>query len=161
MIAQKDEPSWGWWLAQGATTLWEQWNGTESRNHIMFDDVSAWFTKALAGIQPDPLVPGFKHFYVTPQVVGDLTSARGEYDSIRGRIVSEWTLEKGRFKLHVVVPPNTQATVSVPGASAAAVTEGRGPASQAKGVKSFRDEQGGAVFEIESGEYRFAAPRGP
>ena len=160
MIAQKDEPSWGWWLAQGATTLWEQWNGTESRNHIMFDDVSAWFTKALAGIQPDPQIPGFKHFFIRPNVVGDLTSARGGYDSIRGRIVSEWTLEKGRFKLRVVVPPNTTATVRVPGARADAVSEGRVSATKAKGVKSSGDQQGGAVFEIESGEYQFAASYG-
>ena len=66
MVAQNDQPSWGWWLEQGATTLWEQWNGTESRNHIMFGDVSAWFYKALAGIQPDPRSPGFKHFFDHP-----------------------------------------------------------------------------------------------
>jgi alpha-L-rhamnosidase len=160
MIAQQDEPGWGWWLAQGATTLWEQWNGTESRNHIMFGDVSAWFYKALAGIQPDPQAPGFKHFFIRPNVVGDLTSARGQYDSIHGRIVSEWTLEKGCFKLHVVVPPNTTATVRMPGARSDAVREGRVSATKAEGVKSHRDAQGGAVFEIESGEYRFAAPYG-
>ena len=50
IASQKDLPSWGWWLEQGATTLWEQWNGTESHNHIMFGDISAWFYKALAGI---------------------------------------------------------------------------------------------------------------
>ena len=107
-------------LEQGATTLWEQWNGTESRNHIMFGDISAWFYKALAGIQPDPEAPGFKHFFVRPQVVGDLTSARGVYDSLRGRIVSEWTLKQDKFTLRVVVPPNTRATVFLPGAPAGA-----------------------------------------
>ena len=158
MIAQKDQPSWGWWLEQGATTLWEQWNGTESRNHIMFGDVSAWFYKALAGIQPDPQAPGFKHFFIRPQVLGDLTSARGEYHSIRGRILSEWTLENGLFKLRVVVPPGTRATVRVPGASTDTVSEGHVPASQSKGVTPVRNEQGGAVFDIESGEYQFSAP---
>ncbi len=61
IAAQKDLPSWGWWIEQGATTLWEQWKGTESRNHIMFGDISAWFYKAIAGINPDPQAPGFKH----------------------------------------------------------------------------------------------------
>ena len=159
MVAQKDQPSWGWWLEQGATTLWEQWNGTESRNHIMFGDVSAWFYKALAGIQPDPQAPGFRHFFIRPNVVGDLTFARGEYASIHGRIVSEWKLEKGRFSLRVVVPPNTTATVRVPGASADAVSEGSVPAMKAKGVTRFGNEPGGAVFEIDSGEYQFTAPR--
>ena len=127
----------------------------------MFGDVSAWFYKALAGIQPDPQAPGFKHFFIRPNVVGDLTSARGQYDSIRGRIVSEWTIGNGLLKLRVVVPPNTSATVRVPGATADAVNESRIPATKAKGVKRFRDEQGGAVFEVESGEYHFSAPHGP
>jgi hypothetical protein len=124
----------------------------------MFGDVSAWFYKSLAGIQPDPQAPGFKHFFIRPQVLGDLTSARGEYHSIRGRILSEWTLENGLFKLRLVVPPGTRATVRVPGASTDTVSEGQVPAAHAKGVTPVRNEQGGAVFDIESGEYQFSAP---
>ena len=90
IASQKDLPSWGWWIEQGATTLWEQWNGTESRNHIMFGDISAWFYKALAGINPDPAAPAFKHFIIKPNLVGGLTSAEASYDSVRGRIVSDW-----------------------------------------------------------------------
>jgi alpha-L-rhamnosidase len=154
IIAQQDEPSWGWWLAQGATTLWEQWNGTESRNHIMFGDVSAWFYKALAGIQPDPESPGFKHFYVTPQVVGDLTSARGEYDSIRGRIVSDWRVVNGQFHLRVVVPANTTATVTLP--IAKDVLEKSRPVAQRRAVQLLRSESGRTVVETTSGEYLFS-----
>lgn len=158
MVAQKDQPSWGWWLEQGATTLWEQWNGTESRNHIMFGDVSAWFYKALAGIQPDPQAPGFRHFFISPHLVGDLTSARGEYDSIRGKIVSDWKVAKGRIQLRVIVPPNTVATVRVPGCRVEEVSEGRTPASKAGGVTAARETKDGAVFEVGSGEYEFTAP---
>ncbi|MCX7008489.1 MAG: family 78 glycoside hydrolase catalytic domain, partial [Kiritimatiellaeota bacterium] len=107
IVAQKDKPGWGWWFSQGATTLWEQWDGSSSRNHIMFGDISAWFYKALAGIRPDPQAPGFKHFAINPQVVGALTSARGEYESIRGQIVSDWKLKSDQFRLRVVIPPNS------------------------------------------------------
>src|SRR6185295_12037603 len=93
IAAQPTAPSWGRWLAQGASTLWESWDGSGSRNHIMFGDVSAWFYRALAGIRPD--APGFKRIRIRPQVVGDLTWARGSYDSVYGRIASEWKLEKG------------------------------------------------------------------
>lgn len=154
MVAQKDQPSWGWWLEQGATTLWEQWNGSESRNHIMFGDVSAWFYKALAGIQPDPQSPGFKHFFVSPQVVGDLTSARGEYDSIHGKIVSDWQVVKREFRLNLTVPANTSATVSLP--IEASVLESGKPATQADGVKLLRAEGRRSVFEVEAGSYRFS-----
>lgn len=161
MASQKTQPSWGWWIEQGATTLWEQWNGTESRNHIMFGEISAWFYKALAGINPDPAAPGFKHFLIRPQPVGDLTSARADYDSIHGRITSEWKITDGKFHLRVVVPPNTSATVHVPGATAEQVREGDHPAAGAPGVKSAGQIDGSARFEVGSGEYRFVAPKNP
>ncbi len=154
MVAQDDQPSWGWWLDQGATTLWEQWNGTESRNHIMFGDVSAWFYKALAGIQPDPQSPGFKHFDVTPHVVGGLTSARGEYDSIRGKILSEWQVTSGEFRLNLTIPANSTATVSLP--IAGNVLESGQPAAQSRGVKFLRTAGSRNVFEIGSGNYHFS-----
>ena len=157
IAAQKDLPSWGWWIEQGATTLWEQWDGKASRNHIMFGDISAWFVKTLAGINPDPTAPGFKHIIIKPQPVGDLTSARAEYDSIRGRIVSDWKITHGKFKLHVVVPPNATATVYMPAANLNDVTEGQRPAIKAEGIGSFRYANGGAVFEVVSGSYDFTS----
>ena len=158
IASQKDLPSWGWWIEQGATTLWEQWNGTESRNHIMFGDISAWFYKALAGINLDPSAPAFKHIIVKPNVVGGLTSARASCDSVRGRIVSDWEVEKGHFKLTVKVPANTTATVWVPTTNPSAVVEGGWPAMKAEGVRDFRIEAGRAGFEVGSGTYHFTAP---
>jgi len=156
VASQTTYPSWGHWIERGATTLWETWNGADSQNHIMFGDVSAWFYRALAGIRP--AAPGFKRIRIQPQPVGDLTWARGAYDSIHGRIVSEWRLEDGRFDLTVTIPANTTAVVYVPAESAASVTEGDGPADRAKGVRFQRQEGGSAVFEIGSGTYRFSAP---
>ena len=156
MVAQKDQPSWGWWLEQGATTLWEQWNGSESRNHIMYGDVSAWFYKALAGIQPDPQSPGFKHFFVTPHVMGDLTSASGKYDSIHGKITSEWKVADGALRLSLTIPANTTATVSLPVTDP--VQEAGKPVARAAGVKFLRTEAGRSVFEVASGTYHFSGP---
>src|SRR5207302_1934274 len=90
IVSQKTPPGWGAWLEQGATTLWEQWNGNDSRNHIMFGDVSAWMFKALAGINPDPDHPGFKHFIIKPSFVQGLDWIKAKYDSVRGPIRSEW-----------------------------------------------------------------------
>lgn len=157
IASQRDLPGWGWWIEQGATTLWEQWDGRASRNHIMFGDISAWFYKALAGINPDPAFPGFKHIFITPNPVGDLTFARAEHDSIRGRIVSDWKSSKGQFRLRVVIPPGATATVSVPARHAASVREGRGPATKARGVTFMHHENGRAVYEVKSGEYAFAS----
>jgi alpha-L-rhamnosidase len=158
IVAQKDQPGWGWWFSQGATTLWEQWDGSSSRNHIMFGDISAWFYKALAGIRPDPQAPGFKHFFINPQVVGDLTSASGDYASIRGRIVSDWRLKGDEFRLHVVIPPNTSATVTLPTADLSAARADGEPLAQAEGLSQARVEAGHVVCEAGSGAYDFRCP---
>jgi alpha-L-rhamnosidase len=155
MASQKDLPSWGWWLEQGATTLWENWNGSESRNHIMYGDISAWFYKALAGMNPDPAAPAFKHFIIKPNVVGGLTAARASYDSARGRILSDWKLKDGKFQLTVEVPANTTATVWLPACDAAAVKESGKPVEKAAAVKFLRVEAGRPVYEVGSGTYHF------
>jgi alpha-L-rhamnosidase len=107
-------------LENGATTIWEHWefsDNTFSHNHPMFGSVSEWFYKSLAGIQPDPSGPGFKKFFVRPSVVGDLTWVKAHHDSMYGRIESSWKREGNKLTLTVVVPPNTSATVFVPGTS--------------------------------------------
>lgn len=157
MAAQEDLPGWGWWIKQGATTLWEQWNGRDSRNHIMFGDISAWFFKTLAGINPDLAAPGFKHFRIQPRPAGDLAFARADYDSIHGLISSEWAIQDGHFKLRVVVPANTSATVFVPARAAAAVVAAGGPGQPAEDVKFLRMEKGAAVYAVTSGTHHFSA----
>jgi alpha-L-rhamnosidase len=158
MASQKDLPSWGWWIEQGATTLWEQWNGTESHNHIMFGDISAWFYKALAGINLDPMAPAFKHFIIKPNPVGGLTSAEASYDSVRGRIVSDWRIADGRLDLKVTIPANTTATVYVPTSDYAAIKEAGKPVADAAGVRFLRMEDGRTLFEVGSGSYHFTTP---
>jgi alpha-L-rhamnosidase len=157
MTSQKNLPSWGWWIEQGATTLWEQWNGSESRNHIMFGDISAWFYKALAGINLDPAAPAFKHIIIRPNLVAGLTSAKASYDSVRGRIVSDWKIKDRRLELTVTIPPNTSASVYLPVVDSGRVKEGSKIAAEAEGVKFCRVQQGGSLFEIGSGTYRFTA----
>ncbi len=159
MATQRDQPSWGWWIEQGATTLWEQWNGSESRNHIMFGDISAWFYKALAGINPDPAAPGFKHVIIKPNVVGDLTWARARYQSVRGLIASEWELQDGAFQLKISLPANTTATVFLPTVIPNSILESGKPAASAPGVQLLRVEEGRSVFQVGSGDYSFRAPR--
>ena len=155
IVSQKTIPGWGWWIEQGATTLWDLWDGTSSRNHIMFGDVSAWFYKALAGIRPDPQAPGFKHFFIAPQVVGDLTSASAEYESIRGLIVSDWKLAGYEFRLRVVIPANSRATITLPASDIGAATANGVPLAKSAGLSRPRLEGGHVVCEAGSGEYEF------
>ncbi len=144
IASQKTMPSWGWWIGQGATTMWEQWNGTDSRNHIMFGEIAAWFYKALAGINPDPANPGFKHILITPHPVGDLTWASARHECMRGLIESRWTRQKGLFRLDLTIPANTSASVVLPATKNASIT------LEGKSVKAKN-----ATIEVGSGHHTF------
>ena len=124
----------------------------------MYGDVAAWFYKALCGINPDPAAPGFKHFFIKPNVIGDLTFARGQYDSIRGRIVSDWKVVNGEFQLNLIIPANTSATVSLPIGKASQVQESGKPAGQCQGIRFICEEAQRSVFDVESGTYHFRGP---
>jgi alpha-L-rhamnosidase len=155
IVAQKTLPGWGWWMEQGATTLWESWQGTDSLNHIMFGDVSAWFYKTLAGILPT--APGFGQIEIKPQIVGDLTYARGECETVRGRISSDWRIENGDLLLKIQIPANVTATLYLPGGDLKNITESGKQIEYVKGVRYLRQENGCAVFAIGSGSYSFAS----
>jgi alpha-L-rhamnosidase len=157
MTVQEDYPGWGNMLRRGATSVWEMWNGNGSLNHPALGCIGAWFYQGLGGIRPDLRSPGFQKILIKPAVVGDLTWAKASYNSIHGKITSEWKREGGVFSLHVVIPPNTTATVVVPAKDLNSVTESGQPAAKAVGVKTVAGEGGKAVMEVESGTYTFSS----
>ncbi|MBN2581285.1 MAG: family 78 glycoside hydrolase catalytic domain [Pirellulales bacterium] len=159
MADQRTYPSWGYMLDQGATTLWEQWDGKNSRLHSTFVSIGSWFIEGLAGIRLDPARPGYKHFLIRPGIVGDLQWAKGEYDSPYGKIVSDWKISNGRLALRVEVPPNSSATVFVPADDPSSVAESGRPAAQSPGVRFIGMTDGTAAYEVGSGRYTFSAPR--
>jgi alpha-L-rhamnosidase len=168
IAAQTTYPSWGYMVSQGATTIWELWNGNtaepsmNSGNHMMLvGDLNVWFYEYLAGIRPDPENPGFKHIILKPTPVQGLTYAKATHDSPYGTISSHWKRDGPKFQLEVTIPPNSTATVYVPAASAETVMEGGVPAAKSPSIKFLRDEKGAAVYEVPSGTYSFTADDAP
>jgi alpha-L-rhamnosidase len=161
LATQRTAPSWGNWIDRGATTLWEEWDGSQSRNHIMFGDISSWFIEYLAGIRPDATAPGYKKIIVHPLLLGDLTSARSTRECMYGTISCSWARDGGDGKLtmQVVIPANTSATVYVPAGTGARVLESGKPASQAEGVRSIGTDGDDMVFAVGSGQYEFTAEK--
>lgn len=120
MVTQQDYPSWGNWLRQGATTLYENWdyNGLAwgySQNHIMYGEIGAWFYKALAGINVDPQNPGFKNVILKPHFVEELTYVKASYNSPYGLIKSAWERVGDKIIYKVTVPPGATATLHLEG----------------------------------------------
>lgn len=111
-----DAPGYGFQIKYGVTTLTEQWDPRKgnSYNHFMMGQIEEWFYQSLAGINADPEKPGFKHFFIQPEAVGDMTFAKAEYQSVYGKIVSSWEKKDGKFILEVEIPVNTSATIKLP-----------------------------------------------
>ena len=169
LITNRTFPSWLYMIDNGATTIWERWDGyvkgrgfqdpgMNSFNHWALGAVGEWMWRNIAGLNPDDAQPGWKHFVVSPKPGGAVTWAKAEYQSIRGRIASDWKIEGGKFSLWVTVPPNTTATIFVPTSRADAVTEAGLAAEKTPGVKFLRAEKDAAVYEVGSGTYSFEAP---
>lgn len=153
---QSDHPGYGMQLQKGATSLAESWDaGTgTSQNHFMLGQIEEWFYHDLAGIRSDG--NGFQTITIAPQVVPGIAWVKASYNSIRGNIVSEWHHDLGAFTLAVTIPPGTMATLCVPAASTAGITENGLPAGQSPGVRLLHQKNGCAVFHLASGAYSFA-----
>ena len=120
IMGQKDFPSFGWWLEQGATTTWEQWDGKNSRNHPMFGGGLTWFSRILAGVDTDPENPGFKHFTVRPIPCRDLREISYMTATPYGEVSSRISHDGEKVSVEVTVPNGSTATVFVPKCVAAA-----------------------------------------
>jgi alpha-L-rhamnosidase len=166
LLLQKTAPSWLYPVTQGATTIWERWDGwthdkgfqdagMNSFNHYAYGSIGAWLYAVVAGIDVDPDRPGFKHIILRPRPGGGLKRARAAYDSIYGRIVSDWRLKKSGLDWRIAIPPNTTATVYVPAAEGAEIAEDGVPAQEVAGVTLLRREPDAAVYEVGPGQYHF------
>lgn len=155
---QKDYPSWGFMLAQGATTLWETWkypDNAPSQNHPMFGSIDEWFYRSLLGI--NSLSPGFGKIQIKPQPAGDLEWAKGSYESVKGKITSDWKRSGTQFTLHVVIPPNTRAEIWIPCRANDPIRESGRPILSNDQIKIQGYKDGYSVFNIGSGDYTFEA----
>ncbi len=151
---QTDYPGWGYWIVQGATTLWETWIGNSSRNHHMFSDISAWFYKGLAGINPDPEEPGFKHTILRPNPVEGLYWVKCRHKSPYGWIECNWKVEEGLFSIDIIIPVNCHAVLYPPKQYSKRVFEKTGLTAGTQGMTIKNAGDGTEVMELLSGTYK-------
>ena len=115
ILTQREFPGWGWQIDKGATTLWENWNGLNSQNHIMFGDISAWMYQYLGGIRPQLQAPGFRKFVIQPCFVKKLDHVTAKHSGPYGRITSCWERFGGKIKCQFEIPAGSSADIILPG----------------------------------------------
>jgi alpha-L-rhamnosidase len=168
LLLQQTCPSWLYPVTQGATTIWERWDGwthdkgfqdpgMNSFNHYAYGAIGEWLYATVAGIDIDPECPGYRHLVLRPRPGGRLTSARAALDTMYGRAVSDWHIDGDRFVWTIVVPPNTTATAYVPAVEGTIVQESGRPAEESDGVTLVQRDEETAVYRVVSGRYTFVA----
>ncbi len=126
-----------------------------SFNHYAYGAIGEWMYRVMAGIEIDESAPGYKHILIQPQPGGGFTNVKASHDTMYGKVSSTWNLQDGTFDLAVGIPPNTRATVRLPQAKLANISENGQSLAKANGVTGERQDDDFAVVEISSGDYHF------
>ncbi|BBH23633.1 rhamnosidase [Paenibacillus baekrokdamisoli] len=136
LLLQDTFPSWLYSVRNGATTIWERWDGwtnekgfqdpeMNSFNHYALGSVGEWIYRFVAGIDLQDGIAGYRTFKIQPRPGGGFTHASCRYETLYGTIVSSWRIENGIFTLHAEVPVNTEALIMLP-KSGKGITVGSG-----------------------------------
>ena len=169
LLNREEFPSWLYPVKQGATTIWERWDGLKpdgsfenkdmnSFNHYAYGAVGDWMYQVLGGINIDPAAPGYKHVLIEPQPGGGFTHASASHLSPYGRIATSWKLNGRNLELEVVIPANSSATVRLPRTSPSAVTEGGHALASGSGITAVTAQGSDTLVEVGSGRYVFSYP---
>jgi len=137
LLMQETYPSWLYPVKMGATTIWERWDGIKpdgtfqnkdmnSFNHYAYGAIGDWMYKNIAGIVPSENAPGYKEFTIAPKPGGGITAAKASFESVYGKISSDWQLHGDNMQLLVEVPPNTKAKLVFPDVVAGTVKDEKG-----------------------------------
>ncbi len=125
LLLQKTYPSWLYPITQGATTIWERWDGIKqdgstqtpsmnSYNHYAYGAIGEWMYRQLLGIQVDPEFPGYKHFKIQPLFDPAFDYINGTLESPYGNIAVDWKQDDNSITLALNIPGNSSASLALP-----------------------------------------------
>ena len=110
MLLNPEKPGWLAEIADGATTVWENWEGDLSQNHYSPGAVCQWLFDTCAGIRVD----GENHFVLAPVPGGTLTFAEASYQSLYGKVKSRWEKTGSGVKYAFEIPANCTEEIILP-----------------------------------------------
>jgi alpha-L-rhamnosidase len=166
LLNQKTYPSWLYPVTMGATTIWERWDGIRpdssfqavtmnSFNHYAYGAIGDWMYRHMTGLDTETGAPGYKAIRIQPRPGGGFTEAAAELQTLYGRLASRWQRTGKDLLVDVEIPANTTATVYLPAADAAALTEGGKSLAALPEIQTTTAEKGWVGLKLGSGVYRF------
>lgn len=167
LLLHTDYPSWLYPITKGATTMWEHWDGIKddgsfwdeimnSFNHYSYGSIGDWLYRVVAGLNVDPQKPGYQHIIIRPRPNAALTFTKARYESLYGAIAIGWCRETEGMHMHVVIPANTTATVTLPGVKLQDVMGDARCQVLRSAAHLMKQNEEGVQVEIGSGDYSFA-----
>jgi alpha-L-rhamnosidase len=166
LLLRTEYPSWGYMIAQGATTIWESWSGKLSsekdaaewsHNHFALGAVSGFLFRRIAGIEA--ATPGFESITIRPALDPRVKRGGADYHSVRGWISTRWQQRADGFSLNVSIPANTSARVILPAHPSARVHEGLRGIANRKDLSIIHRSDREVTLEMGSGSYEFLVSR--
>jgi alpha-L-rhamnosidase len=167
LLLQEDYPSWLYQVTQGATTVWEHWDGMRedgslwsadmnSFNHYAYGAIGEWLYRYVAGIQPDEKQPGFKRVHIKPYPGPGLEWADASFESMYGQVKSSWRQQThGEMELCVQIPANTRAEIHLPNADRQTIRENGSLIHQSAEFQFLNSPGTDVAMTLGSGKYRF------
>ncbi|WP_339830953.1 family 78 glycoside hydrolase catalytic domain [Paenibacillus sp. FSL R7-0272] len=167
LLLQEDYPSWLYQVTQGATTVWEHWDGMRedgslwsadmnSFNHYAYGAIGEWLYRYVAGIQPDEKQPGFKKVRIKPYPGPGLEWAKASFESMYGQVKSSWRRQThGEMELCVQIPANTRAEIHLPHADRRTIKENGSLIHQSADYVFLNKSGTDVAMTVGSGKYRF------
>ncbi|MGA7720215.1 MAG: family 78 glycoside hydrolase catalytic domain [Ignavibacteriaceae bacterium] len=165
LLLNKEYPSWGYEVENGATTVWERWNsfskgigignaGMNSFSHYSFGSVCEWMFKDMAGINTDG--PAYKNIIIKPEILDNKISyTNASLITMNGKIKSSWRVQKNKLILNVTIPVNSSAVIYIPAANENSVKEGGLVINKLKEAEVQKFENYYLPVKVGSGTYHF------
>ncbi len=164
LLLDERYPSWGFMIKNGATTMWERWNSytpdngifdplMNSFNHTSLGVIGEWIYTNIGGINISKI--GFKEIIIKPKIGVGLSFANTSYNSINGKIVSNWRINKNKIIYEIEIPINTNANVYLQAASKKYILENGIPIKENKNIRIHKRQDGFYCVKVSSGKYLF------
>ena len=156
MMKQKTYPGWGYMIAEGANTCWEQWNGYWSNIHSCFTSGGGWFFTGVAGIRQVETSVAFKHLLIAPQLTDVIREQNTTFHTSYGEVGVSWThIEQSGLQIVVEIPVNTQADIILPVSANQIVYESNKEISKNADFKILSKQDNQLRLSVPSGKYIF------
>ena len=160
MNCRIDVPGYGFQISKGATALTESWAALKyvSNNHLMLGHLMEWFYSGLGGIRQDTGSTAYEKIIIAPQIAGDVEFVNASFNTIHGKITSNWKIQNDSIIMKIKIPVGSTAIIEIPQKDPDKISESGKNIKTNGYIQEFKVKDDKILCRVPSGEYLFSAP---